>query len=147
MGATEGAHREVWGRQPVGLDGESLMPAPTAGSTNVTLRGPLFSKQISPTIRRQIMTEAMPKFNKRITRRGRKVGRKRNPIPPGREWNAGFGLLTLGRGVAMKWDSTTRHPRTTGKTWQRKNVAIIKAMAPRVLRSLARKIVGELGGS
>lgn len=111
---------------------------PTAGPVNVTLRGPLFEKQISRVVERQIMTEAMPKFEKRVRRRGRRMGRRRNPIGPGE--------LTLGRGVTLVMESTKHHPRTTGSAWTAKNVAAIKSMAPRVLRSLARKIVGELGG-
>ncbi len=108
----------------------------------VTLRGPLFSKKISKVIERQIIEQAMVKFEKRVRRPSKKVqkriGFKRNPIRPGD--------LHLGGGVAMELHSTTKWPRTTGYSWTHKNVAAIKAMAPRVLRSLARKIVGELGG-
>lgn len=112
------------------------MPAKQFGT--VTLRGPLFEKRIDKVIEQQILREAMPKFEKRVRRRGRTLGRKRNPIGPGD--------LHLGRGVVMELHSTKNWPRTTGYAWTNKNVAAIKAMAPRVLRSLARKIVGELGG-
>lgn len=112
------------------------MPAPTSGPVSVTMRGPLFSKVITKEVEKAIMSEAMAKFEKRVRRKGRRVGRKRNPIGPGE--------LTLGRGVTLVLTSTTVHPRTTGSAWTAKNVAAIKSMAPRVLRSVARKIVGEL---
>ena len=105
---------------------------------NVTIKGPLFSKRIDKVIQQQIMQEAMPKFEKRVRRKGRKIGRKRNPIGPGR--------LTLGGGVTMELESSLNWPRTTGSTWTSKNVAAIKPMAPRVLRKLAREITRELGG-
>lgn len=101
-----------------------------------TLRGPFFEKRITKVVQRQIMEQAMPKFEKRLRRKGRKIGRKRNPIPPG--------TLELGGGVALVMTSPKNYPRTTGRKWQAHNVAAIKAMAPRVLRKLARQIVGEL---
>jgi hypothetical protein len=104
----------------------------------VNIRGPLFDKRIDRVVQQQIIREAMPKFEKRLRRRGRRIGRRNNPIRPGE--------LTLGRGATMVMTSTLHHPRTTGSSWQGKNIAIVKAMAPRVLRSLARKLVGELGG-
>lgn len=109
-----------------------------AGPVNVTIRGPLFEKVIDKTIQRQIVTEAMKKFEKRVRRKGRKIGRKRNPIGPGD--------LHLGGGVVMELHSSTNWPRTTGVSWTRKNIAAIKSMSPRVLRKLAKEIVGELGG-
>ena len=114
------------------------MAAPTSGPVQVTLRGPLFTKKINKVIERQILSEAMPKFEKRVRRKGKKIGRKRNPIGPG--------SFALGGGVEMTMTSTKNWPRTVGSTWTAKNVAAIKAMAPRVLRKLAREIVGELGG-
>ena len=114
------------------------MVAPTSGPVQVIIRGPIFSKKISKVIERQIMSEAMPKFEKRVRRKGKKIGRKRNPIGPG--------SFALGGGVEMTMTSTKIWPRTVGSTWTAKNVAAIKAMAPRVLRKLAKEIVGELGG-
>ncbi len=118
------------------------MPVPKEFGA-VTLRGPLFSKKISKVIERQIVREAMARFEEEVRKRsnkvvGRRLGRKRNPIGPGD--------LHLGGGVAMELHSTKNWPRTTGYVWTHKNVAMIKGMAPRVLRKLAKKIVGELGG-
>ena len=123
-----------------------LLRGPTAADYRakgiVTLRGPLFDKDVEKVIERQIMERAMPKFEKRVRRKGRGkkqgLGRKRNPIGPGD--------LHLGGGVVMVLHSTKNFPRTTGYTWTRYNIAAIKKMAPNVLRSLRRKIVAELGG-
>lgn len=118
-----------------------MSPAATKGI--VTLRGPLFEKKINKTIERQIITQAMAKFEKRVRRPSKKaqkrIGFKRNPI--------NRGDLHLGRGVAMELHSPTNWPRTTGYAWTNANIAAIKRMAPNVLRKLAREIVAELGGS
>ena len=102
----------------------------------VTLRGPLFEKRIDRVVEAAIMTEAMPSFEKRITRKGRKIGRKRNPIGPGD--------LTKGKTIQLTMTSTLNRPRTSGIKWTQHNVRAIKAMAPGKLRSVAKKIVAEL---
>ena len=103
---------------------------------NVTLRGPLFSKNIRGEVRDAILAEAMEKFEKRVRRKGRKIGRKRNPIGPGD---------FSGRDVmVLEMTSTLNWPRASGGSWTRKNIAAIKAMSPRVLRSVANRIVMEL---
>ena len=102
----------------------------------ITLRGPLFEKRIDRVVEAAIMGEAMEKFEKRLTRKGRKIGRKRNPIGPGD--------LTKGKTIQLTMTSTLNWPRTSGIKWTQHNVKAIKAMAPRVLRSVAKKIVGEL---
>ena len=106
-------------------------------NVSVTLRGPLFTKRIDKVVEQQILDQAMPKFEKRVRRKGRKIGRKRNPIGPGK--------LTRGGGVTLVMESSLNNPRTTGRAWTRKNVAAVKAMAPRVLRKLAKGLTQELG--
>jgi hypothetical protein len=98
----------------------------------------MFEKRIDRVMQQSIIEQAMPKFEKRLRRKGRRIGRRNNPIRPGE--------LTLGGGVTLVMTSSLHHPRRTGRSWQGKNVAIVKAMAPRVLRSLGRKMVAELGG-
>lgn len=105
-------------------------------AVSVTLSGPFFTKKINSVVRNAIVTETMKKIEKRLRRKGRKLGRKRNPIGPGE--------LTLGNDVTLVMTSTTNWPRTKGTAWKNKNVAIIKAMAPRVLRKTAKRIAGEL---
>ena len=110
------------------------MPTPT---DVITVRGPLFTKRIDKTVEQAIIKEAMDKFGERVRRKGRKIGRKRNPI--------GEGKLTKGRGeVKLELETSLNYPRTTGRSWQRKNIAAVKAMRGRVLRKLAKRIVGEL---
>lgn len=113
------------------------MATPLASGT-VRLRGPLFEKKIDKVVEQAIIREAMGKFEERVRRKGRKIGRKRNPIGPGD--------LTKGRGaVTLELETSLHNPRTTGRSWQRKNIAAIKAMRGRVLRKVAKRIVGELG--
>ena len=102
----------------------------------VIVRGPLFEKRIDRVVEAAIMGEAMEKFEKRITRKGRKIGRKRNPIGPGD--------LSKGKTITLTMHSTLNWPRTSGGSWTRKNVAAVNAMKGRVLRSVAKRIVGEL---
>ena len=102
----------------------------------VIVRGPLFEKRIDRVVEAAIMGEAMEKFEKRITRKGRKIGRKRNPIGPGD--------LSKGKTIMLTMTSSLNRPRTSGGKWTAHNVRAVKAMAPRVLRSVAKRIVGEL---
>ena len=103
----------------------------------IVLRGPLFTKRIDKVVQGAIIDEAMGKFEERVRRKGRRIGRKRNPIPEGK--------LTKGRSeVKLQLETTLNYPRTTGSSWQRKNIAAIKAMRGRVLRKVAKRIVGEL---
>lgn len=110
------------------------MAVPTGA---VTVRGPLFEKKIDRVVEKAIISEAMDKFETRVRRKGRKIGRKRNPI--------GEGKLTKGRNeVTLELETSLHSPRTTGKSWQRKNIAAVNAMKGRVLRKVAKRIVGEL---
>ena len=109
----------------------------TASPVKVTLRGPFFEKVITREIEQAILEETIRKIDERLQRPGRTLGRIRNPILPG--------TLTLGGGVSLVITSTRHYPRTRGTKWQAKNVAIVKAMAPRVMRALARRIVASLG--
>ena len=102
----------------------------------IVLRGPLFTKRIDKVVQGVIIDEAMGKFEERITRKGRKIGRKRNPIGPGD--------LTKGKTIQLTMTSSLHRPRTSGIKWTQHNVRAIKAMRGRVLRSVAKRIVGEL---
>ena len=103
---------------------------------NVTLRGPLFEKNIRGEVRDAILTEAMEKFEKRVRRKGRKIGRRNNPIGPGD---------LRGRDVmVLEMTSSLNKPRRSGIKWTQHNIRAIKAMSPRVLRSVAKRIVREL---
>lgn len=109
---------------------------PRSGPVRVTMTGPLFEKRIDREIEREIVEYTMDKIEHRLRRGGRRLGRKNNPIREGR--------LTLGGGATLEMTSTTNWPRTSGGSWSRKNVAIVKAMAPRVLRATAKRIVTAL---
>ncbi len=113
------------------------MAIPANRSSVVTLRGPFFEKRINKEVEGAIISEAMDKFETRVRRKGRKIGRKRNPIGEGK-LTKGRNTVTLEIGTSLNW------PRASGKSWQRKNIAAVNAMKGRVLRKVAKRIVGEL---
>ena len=71
---------------------------------------------------------ALETFGKRMERQGKGLGAKRNSIR--RE------TQTLG----ARAESTLNYPRTTGVSWQGKQEAVIKSMAPRVLNKMVKRI-------
>lgn len=99
----------------------------------VSLRGGLFTKDILRLIQKQIDHEMLRKIEERVNRGGKGLGARRNKISGARQ---GFGRLTM--------TSTRKYPRTKGTSWQRKNIAIIKSMGPRIARKTAQRIVEEL---
>ena len=99
---------------------------------SVRLRGPLFTKRITPLVEAAILSEALEKIGERMERGGKGLGAKRN-------------VVTLRRNaLTLEAASTLRRPRTKGTAWTRKNVGIVRAMAPRVLNAVARRVVAEL---
>ena len=106
----------------------------------ITLRGPIFFKDIPKVLGDAIIKEVMRKVEERVRRpkkRGHNLGRKNNPIGPG-------DMKRDGRGVAMTLTSTLRHPRTSGGKWTQKNMAAIKKMVPFVIRKAGREMAKEL---
>lgn len=107
----------------------------------VTVRGPLFDKKIDKTVKAAIVEECLLKINARLTRAGargsggRGLGTQRNTVGTVVDINA----------ITLTAESTLIFPRTTGRAWAQKNMAIVRAMAPRVMRKTALRIVGELG--
>lgn len=100
----------------------------------VTVHGPAFGEGLDKTIEGAILGEALDKINQRLMRKRRKgLGARRN-------------TLSLSERGALEFevDTTLKNPRNTGKAWNRKQLAIARAMAPRVLRSTAKRIVGDL---
>lgn len=107
-------------------------------NATVTLKGPLFEKKIDDVVKKAIIEETLQKVNERMGRKGpqgsggKGLGVKRNIVDR---------KLT---GLELKVDTTKIRPRTKGTSWQRKNVSIIKAMVPRVVRKTAQRIASEL---
>lgn len=71
---------------------------------------------------------ALETFGKRMERQGKGLGAKRNSIR--RETQP----------LGARAESTLNYPRTSGVAWQRKQEAVIKAMAPRVLNKMVKRI-------
>ena len=107
-------------------------------SLDVTIKGPLVTKKVDKVVKDAIVAESLEKIRDRLTRKGAQgsggkgLGVKRNII------------TNAFRGLELEVDSTRIYPRTRGTAWLRKNTAIVKAMAPRVLRKTAARIVDEL---
>ena len=124
-----------------------------AVEVKVTLRGPLFKKKIDKVVQDAIIAHTFKRIDERLTRvlkskRKGTLGRRKNPIPAGKlnrqPPTFGVGVLQFGGNVSLTFKSTTIWPRTTGRSWQDKNVAIIKSMAPRVMRKTAKQIAADL---
>ena len=107
-------------------------------SVQVTVRGRIFAKNISGEVKKAIINESLEKIDKRLSRRPprKKLGMMRNPVKTRMDAHA---LKLHFEHVESRFHS----PRRTGKAWLRKNIAIVKAMAPRVLRKTAARIIGE----
>lgn len=102
---------------------------------SVKVHGGLFSRNIPESVRRSMRQEAIEKIATRMERGGKGLGSKRNTISHRADGE-----------LQERVSSTRIWPRTKGTSWQSKNIGIAKAMAPRVLRKAAERIVGELGG-
>lgn len=112
----------------------------SAAWVDVVVRGPLFDKKITQVVKTAMVDECLKKIEKRMKRGGKGAGAKQNIVTA----EMAFGAAAM-NAVGMEVASTLRRPRTKGKAWVRKNVAIARAMAPRVLRKAARRMVAELG--
>ena len=105
---------------------------------DVTIKGPLLTKKIDAVVKKAIVEETLQKISERLGRKGAQgsggkgLGVKRNIVD--RQLSD----------IELTVDTTKIWPRTKGTSWNRKNVAIIKSMAPRVLRKTAARIVSEL---
>ena len=104
----------------------------------ITLRGPIFFKDIPKVLGDAIITEVMEKVEKEVRKRsnrGRRLGRKRNQIGPGE--------IRRRDGVSMTLTSSLNWPRTSGGTWVQQNMATLRGMAPRVIRKAGRRMAKE----
>lgn len=107
-----------------------------AMNISVTVKGGLFRQAARAVVEQQVLTEVLSKVEERTARGGRGIGAQRNTI---RHDHNGALELTV--------SSTRVWPRTRGTAWQRKNMSVIRAMAPRVARKAAQRIAEELGGA
>jgi len=100
----------------------------------VKVNGGLFRRNVSRTVRDAMYQEAVEKVGERWMRGGRGLGVRNNTLTkhphPGQ--------------MAVTVSSTTNTPRTTGAAMTRKKIGQAKAMAPRVLRKAADRVVSEM---
>lgn len=107
----------------------------------VKLKGKLAIEGVADRIvQKQIQHELIGAIGDRLTRKGSKgsggtgLGVRRNTITRAPD-----------RFNTVELRSTAVFPRTKGTAWKRKNMGIVKAMAPRVLNKTARRIEEEMG--
>lgn len=105
----------------------------------VKLRGKIANEVLTNRIvQKQIQHEIIGALAERLTRKGpqgsggKGLGVKRNIITK----NEKFRELEI--------RSTAKVPRTTGRAWHAKNIAIVKSITPRVANKTARRIEEEL---
>jgi hypothetical protein len=79
------------------------------------------------------LEDARDTFVGRIQRGGKGLGAQRNE------------LSAVVRPLGATVFTTLNYPRTKGTSWGRKNEAIVKAMAPRVIKKAARRIEERWG--
>ena len=99
---------------------------------DVKIKG-LVGHDIDKAVQRAILEESMQKFAPRLRRGGRGIGAKRNPVE----------TIELGP-LDLIAESSANFPRTTGKAWAGKNEAILKSMAPRVIRKTFKRMTDDL---
>lgn len=106
----------------------------------VTLRGGLFAGGIPQRVQAAMIDEVLRKVEERLLRppskRVKALGRLRNRLTADERKDA--------RDLVLNVKSTRIWPRTRGTAWQRKNIAIVKAMAPRVANKAAQRIAAEM---
>ena len=71
---------------------------------------------------------ALETIGKRMERQGKGLGAKRNS------------LTRETRPLGARVRSSLNPPRTTGQSWQEKNEAVVKSMAPRVLAKMVKRV-------
>lgn len=122
----------------------------------VTLRGPLFSKNIPKVVRDAIADEAIEKVGARMERGGRGQGAKVNRITRRRNGltmdvrstlrdpnSIAQRIPSFGRGATRR-PNPRFNPRSKGTAWTRKNMAAARSMLPFVLRKTAKRIIAGL---
>jgi len=109
-------------------------------TVNVVIRGPLFSSRIDEVTRQAIVGEVIDKAEQRVMRKARspKPGRKNNTLSARRHQREAEQAVTF--------DTTLNYPRTSGVSWARYNLGVLRKLAPNVVRAAGRRIARELGG-
>jgi hypothetical protein len=106
----------------------------SAIDVTVKLSGGLFGKDIPKVVEQALVGEVLAKVDERMSRprQGKGLGARRNRV------------RTRPSGLELTVTSTRIWPRTRGTAWTKKNVGVVKSMAPRVMRKAAERIAGEL---
>ena len=102
----------------------------------VSYSGGLFHRDVRRQVEDAMVNEILEKIRQRAPRQGKGLGAQRNTITVDQQPE-----------LNMIIRSTKHRPRTTGRAWIRKNLSIIRAMAPRVGRACCKRIALSMGGA
>lgn len=143
----------------------------TSLDVSVTLRGPLFTKDVRAVVEAAIVKEVFEKATAIIevpsARARKRLGFRRNKLRHTRsglvldEFSTVAGpesfkkpkpLHPRGRGTGTPrpgWQEKVRNynPRRSGKTWASKNINRLKYALPNQARATGKRIAAELGGA
>jgi len=143
----------------------------TTWTTHRTLKGPLFTKDVPRVVKKAIYESALESIAKELIKKDESRKKKTTKWPSGNVRYLGAKLnvmemddkqgfrdlevvisttLAKRQGRMAKLLSfgksrRSRNPRTTGKSWARKNMAAVRGMARGKLDAAAKRICGELG--
>ena len=116
---------------------------------NVKVSGPLFTKNLTETVKKAIIAEGLKKIEERQERGTASLIRRKGTWATGRLKFQGAKLNPVRRqtkGLTLEiLASTGSGPRRRrARKWVENNMAMIYRAAPSMLRSIAKRIVSEL---
>lgn len=140
----------------------------TTWTSKATLKGPLFTKNISQVLKKAIYESALESIGKQLIKKDAARKAKGGSWPSGnpKMMGAKANVMELSRKDALTVEISTtiarghsriarlfslgksrrrsRNPRTKGTTWARKNMAAVRGMARGKLDAAAARIAREL---
>ena len=147
----------------------------TTWTSKATLKGPLFTKNVPKVVKRAIYESALESIAKELIKKDERRKKKTTKWPSGNvrylgsklnvmemDNKKGFrdlevvisttlaegrrsGIFATIMGKLGRSRRRSRNPRTTGKSWARKNMAAVRGMARGKLDKAAERICQELG--